>query len=64
MHTITKADIINALNEANFELDGRTDYVRIVEFVKHEFNKKLTNQAVWAVINELKHEDLEELDFN
>ena len=61
---ITKQDIVNALNEANFELDGRTDYVRIVEFVKHEFNKKLTNSSVWAVINMIKNEDLEELDFD
>lgn len=61
---MNKQTIVNALLEANFELDGSTDYKRVNEFVKAEFNRKLTNTATWAVINELKHGDVEELDFD
>lgn len=63
MEMTMKQVIVNALIEANFELDGSTDYRRVVEFVKDEFNRKLTNTATWAVINELKHGEVEELDF-
>lgn len=61
---MNKQTIVNALLEANFELDGSTDYKRINEFVKDEFNRRLSNQATWAVINELKHGEVEELDFD
>ena len=61
---ITKQDIVNNLLSAGFELDGVTDYRRVQAFVKDEYSIALTNKAVWAVINELKHEDLEVLDFN
>jgi hypothetical protein len=61
---MTKQDIVQALIDSGFELDGSTDYCRVSEFVKEEFNRRLTNTATWAVINELKHSDLEELDFN
>ena len=64
MEMTMKQLIVNALIEANFELDGTTDYRRVVEFVKDEFNRRLTNAATWAVINELKHGEIEELDFN
>ena len=63
MEMTMKQLIVNALIEANFELDGSTDYRRVVQFVKDEFNRKLTNTATWAVINELKHGEIEELDF-
>jgi hypothetical protein len=61
---MTKQDIVQALIDSGFELDGATDYRRVNEFVKAEFNRRLTNTATWAVINELKHGELEELDFN
>jgi hypothetical protein len=61
---MTKQDIVQALIDANFELDGSTDYRRVAQFVKDEFNRKASNAAVWAIINELKHGELEELDFN
>ena len=61
---MTKQQIVDALMNAGFELDGSTDYKRVNEFVKTEFNRRLSNQATWAVINELKHGDVEELDFN
>jgi hypothetical protein len=61
---MTKQDIVQALIDAGFELDGATDYCRVTEFVKEEFNFRLTNNATWAIINELKYGDLRELDFN
>jgi hypothetical protein len=61
---MTKQDIVQALIDADFMLDGATDYNRVSQFVRDEFNRKLTNSAVWAVINALKYQELEELDFN
>jgi hypothetical protein len=61
---MTKATIVQALIDAGFELDGHSDYRRVSEFVRDEFNRRLTNTATWAVINELKNSDIEELDFN
>ena len=62
--SITKQDIVNDLLSADFVLDGVTDYKRVAQYCKEQYGVSLTNKAVWAVINELKHEDLEVLDFN
>jgi hypothetical protein len=61
---LTKQDIVNDLLSANFELDGHSDYRRVEQFIRDEYNKKPSNKAVWSIINELKNCDLEELDFD
>ena len=61
---MTKQTIVNDLINSGFELDGSTDYKRVQAFVLAEYNRKLSNTACWAVINELKHGGVEELDFN
>jgi hypothetical protein len=61
---LTKQDIVNDLLSANFELDGHSDYRRVEQFIRDEYNKKPSNKAVWAVINCIKDQDVEELDFD
>lgn len=61
---LTKEDIVNDLLSADFELDGATDYRRVVQHCKEQYGVALTNKAVWAVINELKNGDLAVLDFD
>jgi hypothetical protein len=61
---LTKETIVNDLLSSGFELDGATDYRRVYQFVLDEYKRKLTNKAVWAVINELKNYDVQELDFD
>lgn len=61
---MTKQEIVTALTDSDFILDGRTDYARVSEFCKQELNVKLTNRATWAVIDELKKGGLAELDFD
>ena len=61
---ITKEQIVNDLLNQDFELDGVTDYRRITEFVKTNYSVRLSNKATWAIINQLKDEDLAVLDFD
>ena len=61
---ITKEQIVNDLLASSFELDGVTDYTRVVEFCKTEYKVALTNKAAWALVNALKQEGLATLDFN
>lgn len=61
---ITKAHVVDHLLTIDFQLDGMTDYRRVVEAVKEQFNVALSNKACWAVINELKQQDLAVLDFD
>lgn len=62
--SITKQQIVNDLLAADFQLDGHTDYARVVEFCKTEYKVALTNKAVWAIINTVKTEELAVLDFD
>jgi hypothetical protein len=61
---MTKETIVNDLLSSGFELDGATDYRRVYQFVLDEYKRKLTNKAVWAIINALKDEGIQELDFD
>lgn len=61
---MTKEQIVNDLIVAGFELDGVSDYRRVVEFCRTEYKVALSNRAVWAVINELKSEGVQVLDFD
>lgn len=61
---ITKEQIVNDLLAADFELDGVTDYRRVQAFVKDEYSVALSNKAVWAVINAVKAEGLQVIDFD
>jgi hypothetical protein len=61
---LTKEDIVNDLLSSGFEIDGTTDYRRVVEFCKQEYKVALSNRAVWAIINQLKEEGLAVLDFD
>ncbi len=61
---ITKEQIVNDLLTADFELDGHTDYKRVQEFCKTEYSIALSNKAVWAVINAIKSEGLQVVDFD
>lgn len=62
--SITKEQIVNDMLAADFELDGHTDYTRVVEFCKAEYKVALTNKAVWALVNALKQQGLDTLDFD
>ena len=64
MRNITKEQIVNDLLANGFTLDGTTDYRRVNEFVKAEFMVRLSNKSTWAVINAIKTEGIEELDFD
>ena len=61
---MTKEQIVNDMLASGFELDGATDYKRVSDFVLQEYKVKLTNRAVWAVIDSLKSEGLAVLDFD
>ena len=61
---LTKQDIVNDLLSAGFELDGTTDYKRVAQHCKEQYGVALTNKATWAIINQLKDEDLAVLDFD
>ena len=62
--SITKEQIVNDLLTADFELDGHTDYTRVQAFCKAEYKVALSNKACWAVINALKQQGLDTLDFD
>ena len=61
---VTKEQIVNDLLSADFKLDGVTDYRRVQAFVKDEYSATLSNKAVWAVINAVKAEGLQVIDFD
>ena len=61
---MTKQTIVNDLINSGFELDGTSDYARVQAFCKAEYKLALSNRAVWAVINELKNEGVQVLDFD
>jgi hypothetical protein len=61
---MTKETIVNDLLSAGFELDGATDYRRVAQFVLDEYKLRASNKAVWAIINALKDEGIQELDFD
>jgi hypothetical protein len=61
---MTKETIVNDLLSAGFELDGHSDYRRVSQFVLDEYKLRASNKAVWAIINELKNGDVQELDFD
>lgn len=61
---ITKELIVNDLLATDFELDEHTDYTRVNEFVKTTYNMRLSRKATWAVINAVKAEGVQELDFD
>ena len=62
--SITKEQIVNDMVVADFELDGTTDYRRAQEFCKQNYGVALSNKATWAVINAIKAEGLQVVDFD
>lgn len=61
---VTKQQIVQALMDIDYIIDGKTDWKRIQSFVAKEFGVKLSKDAFWAVFRELEGGGLTVLDFN